>query len=115
MKFLSISSAFLLLVVSQAAVALPSITGSIDITGNSIVLDDGGTPASATGINWLDLDPGTAGDQGVVSAASGSFASGGLLCRHFRLHCELHNPARTHDDNPKTCSSMPSPQYHQIR
>ena len=72
MKFLSISSALLLLVVSQTAVAMPYITGSIDITGNSVVLDDG---TNATGINWLDLDPVTAGDQGVVSAASGSFAS----------------------------------------
>ena len=73
MKFLSISSASLLLVVSQAAVAMPYITGSIDITGNSIVLDDG---TNAIGINWLDLDFNAAnGDTGVVSAASGSFAS----------------------------------------
>lgn len=75
MKFLSISSALLLLVVSQVAVALPSVTGSIDFTGTAIVLDDGGTPASATGINWLDLDAGTAGDQGIVVAGTGSFSS----------------------------------------
>lgn len=75
MKFLSISSAFLLLVVSQVAVALPSITGTIDIVGNAIVLDDGGTPASATGINWLDLDSGMAGNQGLVTAVTGSFSS----------------------------------------
>ena len=73
MKFLSISSALLLLVVSQTAVAMPYITGSIDITGNSVVLDDG---TNATGINWIDLDSNLVnGDTGVVSAATGSFAS----------------------------------------
>jgi len=75
MKFLSISSGFILLIISNTVFALPLITGSVDITGNAIVLDDGGSPASATGIDFLDVDPGTPGDQGVVSAASGGFAS----------------------------------------
>jgi len=78
MKFLYISSAFLLLVVSKTAVAHPFMTGNIDIIGNAIVLDDGGTPASATGINWGDLNA-WPGDQRLVSSVTGSFSGSSLL------------------------------------
>ena len=53
MKFLStISTAVVLLVISQASFALPYITGNVDITGNAVEIAD--LNGNFAGINWSD-------------------------------------------------------------
>lgn len=79
MKFLSICSAVVLLVLSQAAVAvpiLPSLSGNVEITGTSVEYADG--DGNFAGISWYDVTDGTlAGTSGVgtVVIATGDFAS----------------------------------------
>ena len=74
MKFLSISSAVVLLVLSQTAVALPFLTGNVEITGKSVEYAD--VNGDFSGIDWYDITDGTlAGTSGVgtIVGASGSF------------------------------------------